>query len=204
MRWQHPLRGEIRPSEFLRVAETTGLAMSLSRSVLPKLRHDFSVLCADSDARISFGALRDHILHEDFVTDIEAFLAEGGIPPERLELRIAEKAFVGRNPDDFHVLQRRDVQFVVDEVARDMGSLPWLARAPIWGLQLDRAWVTSLLTDDVARKVCRAGISVASSLGLMPIATGVDNQEVSDALHSLGCQYGSGDLWQRQAESTRT
>jgi EAL domain-containing protein (putative c-di-GMP-specific phosphodiesterase class I) len=147
--------------------------------------------------RISFGALRDHILHEGFVADIESFLAGRGIPPERLELRIAEKAFVGRNPDDFHALKRRNVQLVVDEVARDMGSLPWLARAPIWGLQLDRAWVTSVLTDEVARKVCRAGISVATSLGLIPVVTGVDTQELRNALLALGCKQGSGDFFPR-------
>jgi len=201
LRWQHPLRGEIRPSEFLRVAETTGLAMSLSRSALSQLPADFARLSAQSDAdadvRISFGALRDHILHEDFVIDIETFLAEGHIPAERLELRISEKSFVGRSPDDFHTFQRRNIQLVVDEIARDMGSLPWLARAPIWGLQLDRAWVTSLLTDDVARKVCRAGISVATSLGLTPIAIGVDTSELRDALLSLGCKHGSGDLYAR-------
>jgi EAL domain-containing protein (putative c-di-GMP-specific phosphodiesterase class I) len=201
LRWQHPLRGEIRPSEFLRVAETTGLALSLSRSALSKLPADFARLNTQPDAdvnvRISFGALRDHILHEDFVSNIETFLADSNIPAERLELRIAEKAFVGRSPDDFHVLQQRNIQLVVDEIARDMGSLPWLARAPIWGLQLDRAWVTSLLTDDVARKVCRAGISVATSLGLTPIATGVDTPELRDALLSLGCEHGSGDLYDR-------
>jgi predicted signal transduction protein with EAL and GGDEF domain len=200
MQWQHPLRGETRPSEFIRVAETTGLAMSLSRSVMAKLREDFQTLNAaanSNDVRISFGALRDHILHEEFVSDIDHLLAESGIPADRLELRIAEKAFVGRNPDDFYSLQKRGVQFVVDEVARDMGSLPWLARAPLWGLQLDRAWVTSLLTDPVAQKVCKAGISVATSLGLIPIAKGVDSAALRDALLALGCRHGVGDLYRR-------
>jgi EAL domain-containing protein (putative c-di-GMP-specific phosphodiesterase class I) len=71
-----------------------------------------------------------------------------------------------------------------------------LARAPIWGLQLDRAWVTALRGDTVARKVCLAGISMATALGLTPIATGVDDAGQREALLSLGCRHGSGDLYQ--------
>ncbi|HEY8509820.1 MAG TPA: EAL domain-containing protein, partial [Steroidobacteraceae bacterium] len=55
----------------------------------------------------------------------------------------------------------------------------------------------ALRTDEVARKVCRAGISVATALGLTPIATGVDDAAQRDALLRLGCQFGSGDLYQQ-------
>jgi EAL domain-containing protein (putative c-di-GMP-specific phosphodiesterase class I)/GGDEF domain-containing protein len=197
LRWLHPLRGEIRPVEFLRVAETTGLATVLSRAVLTRLSEDFAALGpqSDSDVRISFGALRHHILHDNFVADIERFLEQGPLPSERLELRISEKALIARDPADFNSLQRLGVRLVVDEVGRGMGSLDWLARAPIWGLQLDRAWTTALRSDEVALKVCRAGIGVATALGLTPIATGVDDQEQRDALLALGCRHGTGDLY---------
>jgi predicted signal transduction protein with EAL and GGDEF domain len=200
VRWLHPLRGEIRPAEFLRVAETTGLGMSLSRSLLSSLREDFAAHSAnwDADVRLSFGALRSHVLHEDFVADVERFLDASGIPADRLELRIAEKAFVARDPADFRPLERRGVRLVVDEVARGMGSLPLFARAPLWGMQLDRVWVTELRNDDVARKVCRAGISIATALGLTPIATGVDDEAQREALLELGCRYGTGDLYRAE------
>ncbi|GAC1465127.1 MAG: hypothetical protein PVSMB1_14950 [Gemmatimonadaceae bacterium] len=196
IRWLHPLRGEIRPVEFLRVAEATGLATALSRAVLTRLREDFAALGPqDEGVRISFGALRHHILHDNFVGDIERFLTEGSVPAERLELRISEKALNAREPADFNSLQRLGIRLVVDEVGRGMGSLDWLARAPIWGLQLDRAWTTALRNDEVALRVCRAGIGVATALGLIPIATGVDDQEQRDALLALGCRHGTGDLY---------
>lgn len=197
VRWLHPLRGEIRPAEFLRVAQTTGLATSLSRSVLAHLPQDFAELSAqsDSDVRVSLGALRDHLLHEDFVADLQGFLAEGAVPPERLELRIAEKVFVARDSSDLRSLQRRGVQFVVDEVGRGVSSLAALARAPVWGLQLDRAWVQALRNEHVARKVCVAGIALANALSLTPIATGVDDAEQRDSLLELGCRLGTGDLY---------
>jgi predicted signal transduction protein with EAL and GGDEF domain len=198
LRWIHPVRGEVRPIEFLRVAESTGLATALSRAVLSCLQEDFTALSPqwDADVRISFGALRHHILHDDFAADILRFLAQGSVPAERLELRIAEKTFVASDPAALKDLRRLGVQMVVDEVGRGLGSLDGLARAPIWGLQLDRAWVTALRDDEVALKVCRAGISMAGALGLTPIATGVDDQAQREQLLALGCRHGSGDIFQ--------
>ena len=197
LRWMHPVRGEVRPAEFLRVAESTGLAAALSRAVLSCLQRDFTALAPqwDVDVRISFGALRHHVLHEDFAADIARFLAEGAVPPHRLELRIAEKTFVACDPAALTVLRQLGVQLVVDEVGRGLGSLDGMARAPIWGLQLDRAWVTGLRSDEVALKVCRAGISMANALGLTPIATGVDDPLQREQLLALGCRHGSGDLY---------
>jgi len=197
LRWIHPVRGEVRPVEFLRVAETTGLAVALSRAVLTSLQKDFAALAPqwDADVRISFGALRNHILHDTFAADMARFLADGAMPAQRLELRISEKTFIARDPTFLSDLQRLGIQLVVDEVARGMGSLDGLARAPIWGMQLDRAWVTALRNDEVALRVCRAGIGVAAALGLTPIATGVDDEAQRRALLAMGCRYGSGDLY---------
>ncbi len=83
----------------------------------------------------------------------------------------------------------------MDEVGRGAGSLASLARAPVWGLQLDRAWVSALRSDVVAHNVCRAGIAMAAALGLTPIATGVDDEAQRAALLELGCRYGLGDLY---------
>ena len=196
-RWLHPLRGEIRPMEFLPVARATGLAISLSRSILGQLPQDFEMLGAhaEEDVRVSIGPLRDHVLHEAFSADLREVLAGAAIPPERIELRVAEQVFVARDTADFRSLHDLGLQFTVDEVGRDAGSLAALARAPVWGLQLDRAWVEALRSDDTARKVCRAGIAMAKALSLTPIATGVDDEAQRDALLELGCRYGLGDLY---------
>ena len=150
----------------------------------------------DEDVRISFGPLRHHVLHKEFIDDIVEFLATGVVPAQRLELRIAEKTFIARPATDFDALARLGVRLVIDEVGRGMASLDWLARARIWGLQLDRAWVTAFRSDPAALKVCSAGIAVANALQLTPIATGVDDQSLRDALLALGCRQGTGDLYQ--------
>ena len=201
LRWIHPLRGEVHPTEFLGVAETTGLAAALSLAVLQGVREDFGAAAPhlDPDVRLSFGALRHHILHDDFVGDIERFLREGGVTADRLELRISERTFIALDPSVCKSLVALGVRLVVDEVGRGMISMDGLARAPIWGLQLDRAWVTALRSDEVALKVCRAGISAATALDLTAIATGVDDAEQRTALLTLGCGLGSGDLYRPAA-----
>jgi predicted signal transduction protein with EAL and GGDEF domain len=206
LKWEHRLRGEIRPAEFLRVAESTGLAVPLSRAALRIFCEDFAKFEAQRgpDVRVSFGALRDHVFHEDFIADMGSILADGRVPAERLELRIAEKAFVACDPTTLRPLKKKGVQLVVDEVGRDMGSLASLARAPLWGLQLDRAWTTAIRSDDVARLVCRAGLSVANALGFAPIATGVDSAAQRDALLEIGFRYGIGDLFAATASHNIT
>lgn len=203
LRWLHPRRGEIRPAEFLRVAESTGLATLLSRALLECLREDFTELTAGAhaDVRVSVGALRHHVLHEDFAADIGRLLAPGGLPAERLELRIAERALMARDCSDLSGLARLGVRIVVDEVARGMGSLELLARAPLWGLQLDRAWVAGLSSEPLARKVTRAGIGIAHALGLTPLATGIDHPEQRDVLRALGVRYGCGELFGPPADT---
>jgi predicted signal transduction protein with EAL and GGDEF domain len=206
VRWRHPLRGEISPAEFLGVAETTGVATALSRALLAGLGEDFAAAGAElgADTRLSFGPLRHHLLQDEFVEDLTRFLGTGCIPPARLELRIDERTFAAMNPATLRSLAELGLRLVVDEVGRGFTSLDRLASAPIWGLQLDRAWVTALRTDPVALRICRAGIGAAAALGLTPIATGVDNAAQQAALLELGCHQGSGDLYGADADEFDT
>jgi predicted signal transduction protein with EAL and GGDEF domain len=197
LKWIHPLRGEVRPAEFLSVAETTGLSVALSRSVLQCLREDFASFKPqlEADVRISFGALRHHVLGNGFLDEITAFLAAAAVPPERVELRIAERSFVAQDVSVWQSLARLGVHLIVDEVGRQMSSLELLARAPLAGLQLDRSWVTALAYDAVSLKVCRAAIGVANALNVIPIATGVDDARQRDLLLNLGFRQGLGDYY---------
>jgi EAL domain-containing protein (putative c-di-GMP-specific phosphodiesterase class I) len=198
LRWRHPAYGELHPLELVRLAEITGLAPDLSRAALKRLRQDFAAFAPQwgPGVRISFGAPKQHILHPDFIGDIEQFLAEGIVPPERLELRISVKASVARQPADFEPLTRCGVQLVVDDLGRGMDlPLSWLARAPIRGLQLNRGWVSTIAHDADTLKMCRAGVGIALALGLTPIANGVDDPVRRDALLALGCTQGIGALY---------
>lgn len=197
LRWSHPLRGELRPHEFLRIAGSTGLALALSRVALAAVCEDFVQHASswDSRTRVSFGPLREHVLHEDFVADVERVLDTGTIPADRFELRIAERIIVSHDIGALRPLQRRGVQIIVDEAGRSASALTALARAPIAAIQVDRAFVADACTDPQAAKICRATFGIAAAFGLNAFATGIDTSAHRDAMASLGCEAGSGDFF---------
>lgn len=194
--WTHPLRGVIPPAEFLPVAQSMGLATALSRSVLHTLPEDFARLANEDPAlRLSFGALRAHALDEGFITDVRRAIVDAALPAQRLEIRLAESAAVSRDPAEFGPLRDLGVRMVADEMGRELVPLPRLAAAPIWGLQLDRAWGSRLLQDPLAQRVCGAVMGVAKALDFTALASGVDTEAHRDALLAIGCQQGSGDFY---------
>ena len=197
LRWQHPLRGPIRPMDFLRIAETTGLSITLSRAAMKWLQDDYTLFWGKwgPDVRISFGALRHHLTHEEFISDFEQLLAQGVIPPERLELRIPASHLGVRPAGDFRPLTAAGVRLVIDEVGRGPLSIDWLARAGVYGLQLDRALVLEARHNPVALKLCKANVAIANALGLTPICAGIDDEEQREAMARIGCQQGAGDLY---------
>ncbi len=198
LRWRHPRYGEIHPRELVRLAEITGRAADLTRVSLQRLQTEFAAFTPQwcQGVRISFGAPRHHVLYEDFIGDIERFLADSALPAERLELRIPVKVCFARAPCDFNSLARRGVQFVIDDLGRGMDwPLDWLSRAPMHGLQLDRSWVKAMQSEPNTLTLCRAGLAVAKALALVPIATNVDEPAQRDVLLALGCLQGSGNLY---------
>ncbi len=199
MRWEHRLRGEIRPAEFLRVAESTGLAVPLSRAVLePLLRRFCEAQSAVGRRTPACRSARFAItcFHEEFLSDMEAVLRDGRVPAERLELRISEKAFVACDPD--HAFARCARRACSSSSMKSGGTWGrwrrWRARR-CGACSSIASWTTAIRSDDVAQLVCRAGLSVANALGFAPIATGVDSAAQRDALLEIGFRYGIGDLY---------
>ncbi len=201
LQWLHPIRGEIRPAQFLGAVAATGLATGLSRALLDHLREDYLKMRphVDPAVRISFGALRHHVLDGAFVSDIAQLLADDMIPSDRLELRISERTYVARESVEWKSFAERGVHVVVDEVGRKMSSIERLAQAPLWALQLDRACGAAVGEDATATKVCRAVVNVARALAIVPIATAVDDPTRRQHLLDMGYSQGIGDHWVSQA-----
>ncbi len=203
LHWSHPLRGSIRPSDFLTLAESTGVAPLLSRTSFEMLCADFGTHLIDlpAGARLSFGPLRGHVLESSFVRDVLGLVDQYEVPGNRLELRIAERTFIACDPGSFDPLRARGVQLVIDEVGREVSSFATLSQTSLWGLQIDRRWAKAPADDFQARKVCRAVSALASALGLEALATGVDDERSRDALLGLGFHQGTGDLFARRSEA---
>lgn len=197
LRWPSALRRDIQPADFLPVADSTGLALNLSRWALRRLRSDLPALRAlgAGDVKVSFGALRQHFASDALIEDVGDWLASGEIAAHSLELRLSERVLSalsapGRVLRSFH---DRSVALVVDEMGRGHSSLTRLARMPLWGLQIDRGLITSARRDAISAGAARAAISIAKALDLVPIASGIDDEEDLQRWRESGCVQGLGD-----------
>ncbi len=194
--WEHPLRGSIAPAEFLPVAQSMGLATALSRSVLHTLHEDFARLGNEADdLRLSFGALRAHALHEDFLGDVRRAILDTSLPAERLEIRLAESAAVSRDPSEFLPLRDLGVRIVADEMGRELVPLPRLAGAPLWACSCIAAGPVACWMTNSRTGLCGAVLGVAHALGFTPLASGVDTRAHRDALLAWAANRGTGDLY---------
>jgi predicted signal transduction protein with EAL and GGDEF domain len=199
LRWPHPARGEVAAAEFLPIAESTGLAKTLSRWALTRFQRDipaFQALDAPG-VKFSFGALRSHLSSGELTSDVEALLAGGTIAPEDFELRITERVLSGLADPGATLRPLADlgVTLVIDEFGRGFSSLPRLARLPIRALQLDRRLALASSTDPVARRAAAAALAVAKALELIPMSAGVDDESQRRHLRSLGCAQGLGEVF---------
>lgn len=197
LRWPSELRHDIKPSEFLPVAESTGLALDLSRWALRRLRRDAPTLrqLGGSDLRISFGALRQHFASEALLDDIREWIGSGEIKPAQLELRLSERVLAGISSPGRVLRPFADmgVRLVVDEFGRGVNSLTRLARMPLWGLQLDRGLAVAARDDAVAARAAGAALAIATALGLTSIVSGIDTEDDLQHWRGRGASQGLGD-----------
>lgn len=197
LRWVSPLRGVVMPAQFLPIAENTGAAVTLSRWALARLSRDWPALAAatDADVRISFGPLRHHFAADMLGPDLEELMQSGAIDPDRLEVRINDRALGTLGGADRTVgrLGDRGVRIVVDEFGRSPSSLALLSRLPIHALQIDRQFVVAGDADRAAANLCRGVAGIARGLGCAAYAAGVDEERSRDRMLAIGCTQGLGD-----------
>ena len=199
LRWPSSLRRDIKPGDFLPVAESTGLALDLSRWALRRLRTDLPALrgLGHGEFRVSFGALRQHFASDVLNEDVCDWLASGEIAAQSLELRLSERVLSGLSSPGrvLRAFHERNVALVVDEIGRAHSSLTRLARMPLWGLQIDRGLITSAKRDAISANAARAAISIARALDLVPIASGIDDEDDRQRWRESGCVQGLGDCF---------
>jgi diguanylate cyclase len=199
LHWPHPLRGEVAAAEFLPIADTTGLAVPLSRWALQRWQQDLPALRAAGTPgmKFSFGPLRQHLASGLLAVDLADLLQSGVAAPQEIEVRIAEQALAGlANPAaELKSLAGLGIALVIDEFGRGATSLLRLARLPVYGLQIERSVATAAAADAVAGKAATAMLSIAAAFGVRSIAAGIDTPATRELLAALGCQEGLGDCF---------
>jgi predicted signal transduction protein with EAL and GGDEF domain len=195
-RWTHPLLGEISPEEFIPIAERTGLIGPLTSAVLDaSLAACAQWQAAGHDLGVAVN-LSTRSLHDaDLVDEVARLLTRHGLAPERLTLEVTESSVMAdpaRSVALLHRLRDLGVRLSVDDFGTGYSSLSYLKRLPVQEVKIDRSFVTGLREggEDVA--IVRAIIDLGGHLGLEVVAEGVEDEQTSDLLATLGCDLVQG------------
>ena len=195
-RWRHPAQGMVPPSEFIRVAEDSGLIGPLTRNLLRRacLAAAGWPQALSLAVNVSPVQLRDRALPDL----VRAVLAETGLAPYRLELELTETALVADFDlarDVVGALRASGVRVALDDFGTGYSSLKHLQALPLDKLKIDAGFVRAMATDPDSRKIVAAVIGLGHSMGMLTVAEGIEDIDAADALRSLGCDLGQGYLF---------
>lgn len=211
VRWYHPTLGAIAPEELIPAAAASGRAARLGRAVRRRALAAFVGLGPEAIAGryLALNLAACELEHPELVDELEADLAEYGLPWSALRLEFTEPPRLDRLGEerlsDLVSLHERGVRLVLDDFGSASGGLAPLLRLPIDGLKIDRALVSAVTREAKARELIRATVGLAEALGLEVVAVGIEEPTQAALLAQLGCRAGQGWLIGRplQGEALR-
>ncbi len=194
VRWRHPERGLIAPSQFIPIAEETGLIVAIGGWVLGRVCEQLAQWPEEIHASANLSALQ---IRPQLVIEVEQLLAQHAIMPGRLVLEITESLVLDPGVKSVVAsLRALGVQLALDDFGTGYSSLGSLQRFPLDLLKLDRTLIDTL-ADDRGIAVVRAAIELGRALDVKVIAEGIEDQAQLETLRDLGCPLGQGFLFAR-------
>jgi diguanylate cyclase (GGDEF)-like protein len=203
VRWQHPRRGLVMPGEFIALAETTGLILSLGHWVLQKACRQLASWATDPEMdslSLAVNVSAHQFRQPDFVDQVLAVLTETGADPHRLKLELTESMLVHNVQEmieKMYALKIKGVGFSLDDFGTGYSSLSYLKRLPLDQLKIDQSFVRDILVDNNDAAIAKLVIVLADSMGLMVIAEGVEIESQRHLLAHMGCHAYQGYLFSR-------
>jgi diguanylate cyclase (GGDEF)-like protein/PAS domain S-box-containing protein len=199
-RWTRPDGRKVPPSEFIPVAEETGLIVPLTCFVLREACRQGAAWQRAFDRSIGVSVNISSRLfgRTDFVEQIERTIAESGIRPGTLHLEITESTLLNSADAvqaNFERLRASGVSMYLDDFGTGYSSLSYLQRYPVDALKLDRSFVARMGMPDEDSAVADAIVSLARALGMDLIAEGVECPAHAEHLIALGCPRAQGHLF---------
>jgi diguanylate cyclase (GGDEF)-like protein len=187
VRWQHPVRGIIPPNEFIPIAEEIGLIVPLGEWVLRKA-------CADAvywpdEVKVAVNLSPIQMGSANLVPMVLNALASAGLPASRLELEITESVMMQNTEATLtalHRLRELGVKISMDDFGTGFSALSYLRQFPFDKLKIDRSFIKDMSHDD-ALSIVRAVTTMATSLGMITTAEGVETSEQLAQVRTLGC-----------------
>ena len=199
VRWLHPLRGMIMPSEFIPYAEEVGYIIQLGDWVLHescsqlKMWHDeFPNM---SDLVMNVNVSGNQIIQTDFIDKVKNILQVTGLNPNRLILEITETSFIESQKivdDLLSDLLQIGVAFAIDDFGTGYSTLGYLKNFSVDSIKIDKSFMDGMVNDKRGFEIVKSIIEMAQKLGIKTVAEGIENEEQLKKLQSLSCKYGQG------------
>lgn len=207
-RWPHPELGFVPPSQFVPLAEETGLIFRLGEWVLLEacLQCRWWQDHGKPLVRVAVNVSPLQFGRADFVDTVLDVLSETGLAGHLLDLELTESVLM-RDIDSaipkMAQLREHGIRISVDDFGTGYSSLGYLPKLPFDILKIDRCFVTQIGANDAAVPLIHGMISLAHSIGKRVIVEGVETQRQLDMLRNLGCDEVQGFLLGRPARLTR-
>jgi EAL domain-containing protein (putative c-di-GMP-specific phosphodiesterase class I) len=201
VRWERPELGLVSPSEFIRVAEETGLVVGVGDWVLRETCRQISAGVldhGDSELSVSINVSARQLAQRDLVRTIRDALTDASVDPSRLCIEITESVLmedVSSAIAALEELRSLGIELWVDDFGTGYSSLAYLQRLPIHGLKIDRSFVAGVAKGAEDSVIAAGVVSLAHSLGLAALAEGVETTEQLERLSELGCDLAQGYYW---------
>ena len=194
VRWQHPVRGLLAPSEFMPLVEASALARPVTDWVLTAALRDRRGAFSDI-GRLAVNLTGRDLLDPLLPGLIRGLLADPGLDPGSLVLEITERAIMSVPEQGVAVLDELrafGVGLALDDFGTGYSSLAYLQRLPVTELKLDRSFIADLLINERSAAIVRATVEVAHALGMEVVAEGVEDVATAQLLGELGCDVAQG------------
>jgi diguanylate cyclase (GGDEF)-like protein len=202
VRWQHPTRGLVLPSEFIYLAEETGLIVPLGLWVLREACSQMKAWQLQffnkiSHWKISVNISSKQLAQVNFVQQVQNILQDTEFNPHNLKLEITESCLIEDSEATLATLKNLKglgIEFSLDDFGTGYSSLSYLHQFPFNTLKIDRSFVNSIDTNNEKLGIIRAIITLARNLNMDTIAEGIETVNQIAQLKALKCQYGQGYL----------
>jgi diguanylate cyclase (GGDEF)-like protein len=198
LRWNHPTRGLVPPSEFIPVAEEMGLIVPLGEKILRQA-------CAEAagwpdDIKVAVNLSPVQFKSKTLALAVISALASSGLPPHRLELEITESVLLQDSEltlTTLHQLRALGVRIAMDDFGTGYSSLSYLRSFPFDKIKIDQSFVRDMSGKEDSIAIVRAVAGLGKNLGMATTAEGVETQEQLRYLRQEGCTEVQGYLFSR-------
>lgn len=206
-RWQHPLHGLLPPSEFIDVAEDTGLIVEIDTQIL---RQSCAILGGwrrehpEHFLRLSVNVSGRTFIDASLPDHVAQALESSGLEADNLYIEITETMLVEDIDSTTQVVERLKqlgIRLAIDDFGTGYSSLLYLKRFPVGILKIDRSFIDGLGTDREDEVIVKAVIGVARALDINSVAEGVETELQLEMLSELGCDYVQGYLFGRPCDA---